>query len=351
MGKKSTRIIALWALLAGAALSAGGGYGTPAEFGSEPLSLTPLQPADTLRQWGKNKTSVYASLQGIRGNWGRNGEVRLVTPRGRALRMPARYLSENEREYVAQWLKDNGFIPLPTANLGTLHVRLLSVSPTAIKGQLSLQLITPDGKANSWIIEDKPALKGKGNTGTISLTAEGLQLVKQWQQQQSAQTHSKPCLPVAATANEALVYSELRGVNTVILFLGRRGGGKDTAFRHYLSQHPEAAAEWAQRYVFLLVYAEDDGSYSPQICHELNTLANHHHVQPDGYTQLQPGVIASEMAYQSTRFNNDVLSGITLIGNADVGNRHVLLQRIFAFNLSMDEFLNTQPNQVRFLQQ
>lgn len=349
MRKKSTGIIALWALLAGGALSAGGGYGTPAEFGSEPLSLPPLLPTDKPRQWGRGNSGILASLQGIRGTWGRNGEVRLITPRGRALRMPARYLSENDREYVEQWLKINGFEPLSTANLGTRHVRLLSVSPTAVKGQLSLQFISPDGKANSWIIEDKPAQKGKGNTGTISLTAEGLQQVKQWQQ--AAQPHGKAHLPVAATANEALVYSELRGVNTVILFLGRRGGGKDTAFRHYLSQHPQAATEWAQRYVFLLVYAEEDGSYSPQICSELNTLANHHQVQPDGYTQFQPAVIPAEMAYQSARFNNDVLSGLTLIGNADVGRNQVLLQRIFAFNLRTDEFLNTQPNQVRFLQQ
>ena len=340
----------MWGLLLPPLTAAEGNYGTAEEFGSTPLSLTPVFGTQQPRLWGRGTEKVRATLQGIQGNWGRNAILQLRTPRHRNVRMPAAYMSDEDRQYVENWLTENGLEPLETSNMGTLYVRLLSAAPTALPGEMTLQFLNADGKVSSWLIDARPSPPGNKNKQRLSLTPAGMERIKKWQQERVTADRDLP-LPIAASPNEALVYSELRGVNAVILFLGQRGGAKDTAFRYYLTQHPNASAVWSNSYVFLLVYAEENGLYSPQTCRELNELANHHNVQPSGYTSWQLSVIPSELAYGISLFNNDVLTGITLIGNPDVGKKHVLLQRIFVFNIKTEDFLNTQPTQVRFLQQ
>ena len=350
MSKISVLIITMWGMLLTPLTAAEGNYGTAEEFGSQTLSLTPVFGTQQPRLWGRGKEKIRATLQGIRGNWGQNAVLQLRTPRHRNVRMPAVYLSDEDIEFVEKWLKDNKLEPLQTSNMGTLYVRLISVTPTAVHGELTLVFLNADGKVSSWIIDEQPAPTGNKNKQRLSLTPAGMERVKKWPQAKDTTDRDLP-FPIAASPNEALVYSELRGVNTVVLFLGQRGGAKDTAFRFYLQQHPDAAAVWSNSYVFLLVYADENGLYSPQTCRELNEFANHHNVQPTGYTSWQLSVIPSELAYGISLFNNDVLSGITLIGNPDVGKTHILLQRIFVFNIRTEDFLNTEPTQVPFLQQ
>ena len=340
----------MWGILLTPLTAAEGNYGTAEEFGSKPLSLSPTFGTQQPRLWGRGKEKIRASLQGIQGNWGRNAILQLRTPRNRNVRMPSAYLSDEDIQFVENWLAENKLETLQTSNMGTLYVRLISATPTALPGEMTLQFLNADGKVNSWLIEERPSPSDYKKKQRLSLTLAGMEQVKKWQQAGTAAEHNLP-LPIAASPNEALVYSELRGVNIVVLFLGQRGGAKDTAFRFYLQQHPNAATVWSNSYVFLLVYAEENGLYSPLTCRELNELANHHNVQPSGYTSWQMPVIPSELAYGISMFNNDILTGMTLIGNPDVGKKHVLLQRIFVFNIRTEDFLKTQPTHIRFLQQ
>lgn len=321
-------------------------FASPSEFGATELELMPIFGArDTLRHWGLRHTgdSLHATLQGIRGQWGKQATVILRTMRGRQVRVPVSALDDVSVDFLTQWLKQHEFEPIATQNHGTLYGKILAIYPGVLPEEFTLQLLAADGRVHSFPV----TTRGKPHSGVLMLTPAALERVKNWQQQHPQAGVHAP-LPVAADTHEALVYSELRGLTTVVLFLGKRGSGKDMAFRHYLAQHPEAAAEWSNRFVFLLVYAEENGTYSPELCHKLDEFAYAHNVQVDGFTSMAPTVLPSTYAWQDEHALPSLLCGMTFIGNPDVGQRHVVLQRIHSFRIKTEDFLRLEPSSVPF---
>lgn len=322
-------------------------FAHPEEFCSPALELAPIFGGkDTARIWKLKHSgdSLHATLQGISGSWGKQATVLLRTMRGRLVQVPARTLDDASVDFLTHWLKQHKFEPIETQNHGTLYGKILAVYPGVLPNEFHLQLLAADGRVHTWPV----TTNGKLRQGVLQLKPSALERVKQKQQQLPQQTNQVP-LPIAADTNEALVYSELRGTNTVVLFLGKRGSGKDTAFRHYLAQHPGAAAEWSNRFVFLLVYAEDNGSYSPELCRKLDEFAYQHNVQVDGFTNMMPIVLPSTYAWKEEHAHPGLLCGMTFIGNPDVGQRHVVLQRIHTFRIKTDDFLRLEPSATPFL--
>lgn len=322
-------------------------FASPCEFGAPEVELTPVFGArDTQRHWGLRYTgeSLHATLQCIRGQWGKQATVILRTMRGRQVRVPAGSLDDASVNFLTQWLKQHEFEPIETQNHGTLYGKILAIYPGVLPEEFTLQLLAADGRVHSWPV----TTGGKAHSGVLMLSPVALERVKNWQQQHPQAAGMQVPLPVAKDTHEALVYSELRGLTTVVLFLGKRGSGKDMAFRHYLSQHPEAAAEWSNRFVFLLVYAEENGSYSPELCRKLDEFAYGHNVQVDGFTSMAPTVLPSTCAWQDEHALPSLLCGMTFIGNPDVGQRHVVLQRIHSFRIKTEDFLRLTPSSVPF---
>ncbi len=322
-------------------------FARPEEFGAPRLELVPVFGGkETERLWGLKHSgnSLHATLQGIRGSWGKYATVLLRTMRGRQVRVPAHALDDASVDFLSHWLKKHEFEPIETLNHGTIYGKILAVSPGALPDEFTLQLQAADGRVVNWPV----TTNAKSRQTVLQLSPAALEHVKRWQQNHPQSAHQRP-LPVASDTNEALVYSELRGVTTVVLFLGKRGSGKDTAFRHYLTQHPSAAAEWSNRFVFLLVYAENNGSYSPELCRKLDEFAYQHNVQVDGFTNMMTFVLPSTYAWQEEHANPGLLCGMSFIGNPDAGQRHVVLQRIHTFRMKTEDFLCLEPSATPFL--
>ena len=279
-------LIYIYLFLAAFTLSAvatEGGFATAAEFGAPRLQLTAAEPKLTtpLRQWhAAGERPFRAQLTGISGPWGKEATVRLRTPTGRTLNIPAKRLSDADLDSIRNYMKEQSFVQLHTYRYGTLDVKLLNVRRHS-EEELQLEMLDLSGKvhymrtnAHPW--QEEYARKVQLND-TIVMQEETRQMLLDYMAKNPPlpPVQNAP-LPVAESALEAITYAALRDVSVVVLTMGPRGCKADVAFRQYLSQHPEAAGIWAQRYVFLVTYTDCTGNLPPDCCRELAQLGYHH---------------------------------------------------------------------------
>lgn len=260
--------------------AADGGYATPADFGYPPLSLEPpqyLSPA-TEREWHiTGQPALRATLQGIRGRWGNEATIILRTPSGRDRAVPAYALSNADLDAVSDWLKKNNFEEFETFREGTSLVHVHSVIP--VGKEYHVNLIMTDGSRIALRTNAEPANREfaiKQPPNAFQVTDATLEMLRRHSQRKP---ENKPELPIASSIDEATLYAATHDVGIAHFLLNRRGGAIDLAFRHYLANKPELVARWAQHFVFLIAYSDEQGMY-PAECHDGDlTLALTHGFQ------------------------------------------------------------------------
>lgn len=301
--------------------AAGGGFATPAEFGYAPPSQEPPQyliPA-VEREWLiSGRPPLRATLSGIRGKWGNRAIVVLRTPSGRNISVAAYSLSDDDIDAVGEWLKKNEFIDFETHRQGSNPARIHSVIP--VGKEYHVNLIMTDGsrqtlRTNSTPIN--PEYARRQPTATFQVTDRTLEVLRQHIGKKPA---AKPELPIAATVDEAMLYAATHDVGIAVFFLNRRGSAIDLAFRHYLTHKPELVAQWAEHFVFLLAYADDNGMYPPE-CHEAQlTLSLTHGTTGTHETNLCNTNTELAQLRNAWLHNTNLLCYVTYLHNMRFGN-------------------------------
>lgn len=278
-------------------------YARAEEFGYPRLQLQAaehISPAP-MRTWHPaGEPPLQAVPVSMSGTWGKEAVITLRTPTGRTMEVSAQALSDADLDAVRGWLAQNEMMPIRTRAHGDYTARILEVSytagvkmtgsgpqPCSDKELLMLRFATPDGTVYSRICHAKPLndseLQQARRAGKISsdvwvLHEETHRALLRHLQEPSPATPTTTPLPIADNLPEALACAALRDVSIVYLTLGPRGCAADTALRTYLSRHPEAAATWAQRHVFLIAYRDAQGKLPEQCYKDLEQLYRHHNI-------------------------------------------------------------------------
>lgn len=277
-------------------------YARPEEFGSTPLKLCAADhiTPSPMRQWHiAGEPPLRAALVSMQGEWGKRARVTLRTPTGRRLTLPVRVLSVADLDAVRTWLRENEFTTIRTYTHGELKARVLSVSyaagvqmsssgprATPDRKRLLVSLAEQDGTVHTFICaaesmseQDRQMARrtGKLTNDVRVLHEDSLKLLLAHMEDHPSPTEPA-ALPIAADLPEALACAALRDVSIVHITLGPRGCEADKALRRYLSEHPGAAAVWAQRHVFLICYRDSQGKLPEQCLSDLTQLYRHHNL-------------------------------------------------------------------------
>lgn len=269
------QLFALLHLLPGA-LAADGPFATAAEFGSPRLNLDPVQyftPSE-IRTWphpfSKPETgrlvglNPHASpLHGI-----------LERKDGSTVAFPLMTTDDDIQAVVNKWKEDNKIIPLSFYAHNSRLVRLLAIYASSDNKMIYAHTVSTLGETYSYPIpnEEVSAAVAKSVSYLYYVHPETLKILREEvERRKNAPIPDNP-LPVAENANEALLYVLRRAVSIVYLQLNRRGSTADLAFRELLKDKKLVSA-WAQRHVFLIAYADDDGLYHPELEKELGSLS------------------------------------------------------------------------------
>jgi len=265
--------IILLSLLIPLAWADRGGFARATEFGSPKLDLS--QDLSTLkaqeRVWHiEGEKPFRALLLGFEGEWGKNATLILRTPTGRELKVPARSADDADLQSVRDWIADNGFVPIKPIGKPPVLAKIISVtSPkdSGARGEFHASdvvfMTLTNGTNTEWRINRQHinelyAEKVNSNT-QVWVDDETRALLERFRRTQQEDTGTP--LPIAENADEAIAWSAATGNSIVMLLLNRRGSLPDTAFRQYLAKYPYAAGLWAKRHVFLIAYADDEGTY------------------------------------------------------------------------------------------
>ncbi len=187
-------------------------------------------------------------------------------------------MEPGDRQRVDAWLESRGFVRLPLCMGKTIVARVLSVEESSLKRPfpfLDIQLMTPEGKTYLLCCNARPVTEAEARQNSFILasgrrsiyfTAEGLERLRG----ALARTEARPTpILLAAGPAEAASYAARHGLTAVTIYLNRRGGEIDLAWREYLRRHPEAGAYWNSRYVFVGVYCDAMGNYPPELLREI----------------------------------------------------------------------------------
>ncbi len=301
--------------------AASGGFATPAEFGYSPLSQEPAQyliPA-VEREWHiSGRRPLRATLCGIRGKWGNRAIVILRTPSGRNISLAAYSLSDADLQAVSDWLKKNEFIDFETHREGSNPARIHSVIP--VGKEYHVNLIMTDGSRQAVRTNTTPVnpdFARRQPTSTFKVTDTTLEILRS---HVGKKPSGKPELPIATTVDEAMLYAATHDVGIAVFFLNRRGSAIDLAFRHYLANKPDMVAQWAEHFVFLLAYADDNGMY-PQECHDAQlTLSLTHGTTGTHETNLCNTNTELAQLRNAWLHNTNLLCYVTYLHNMRFGN-------------------------------
>lgn len=251
-----------------------GGFAKAAEFGAPRLELnTPqyLRPGD-MRTWQLPSGPMKAAVVALRGEWGNHAEVCLRTEYGLQLNIPARNMTDDDLEAVRQWLSANEFSELETLRHGKILCKIRAVTELS-DYELMVHLVRPDGKLYHWPVYRKTLSPGERfHARPVPVTQATLDMLH-------AQLHRQKELPptpplIAESAQEAAACAAIHGKSVVVLFLQQRGSRADENFRRYLKRYPYAAELLSRRHVLLLAYKGADGTYPPNLLHDITALGN-----------------------------------------------------------------------------
>ncbi len=244
------------------------GAALAAEFRCVEGTVTPpqfLTPSEERTWTPAGERPFRAKLQGIQGEWGNEAAVILCTPTGRRLEYAAYTLSDADLDVVRTWLKANSFESFETYREGKQLVRILSVVP--LRDSYYVRLVLSNGNCYALKTNLKPMTATEARVQVddrFKVTNATLEMLQRYA---ACKTEEAPVLPVVTSVDDALLYAALHRVGIVVMYLNRRGSAVDVAFRQYVEAHPEWVNRWEKQFVFMLMYADDNGLYSPK-CHE-----------------------------------------------------------------------------------
>lgn len=263
-------------LLPGALAAAEGAFATAAEFGVPRLNLDPVQyftPSE-VRTWPhafmKPETGRLVGLN----PYSTPLHGMLERPDGTIVTTALMMTDDDVKAVVDKWKADNHIVTLSFYLHNYRMVRLLAAYTTPDNDTIYAHTVSTLGETYTFPIPNEEVSSSVANssTGTYYLRPESLKTLREEiQRLKNAPIPDSP-LPVAENTNEAVLYVLRRAVSIVILRLNRRGSTADLAFRELLKDKKLVSA-WAQRHVFLIAYADDDGLYHPELQNELNSLA------------------------------------------------------------------------------
>ncbi|MBQ3217820.1 MAG: hypothetical protein IJB33_02995 [Akkermansia sp.] len=268
---------------------AAGAFATAAEFGSPKLDIGPtelLVPSE-MRSWKQRWAKpVVGSLVGLNPYSSPLFGI-FKSPEGKKISAALQTEDPEDGAVVKKWKEENRIVTLRFYAHPMRMVRILTAYTTP-KGDMIFAHIY-DTMGETWVlpIPNKEVTPEFARSSPSSYYADPdtLKLLREEAERVKNTPAPERPLPVAESANEAVLYILQRGVSVVLLNLNRRGSTYDLAFRELLKDKKLVSA-WAQRHVFLIAYTDDNGLYHPEHQNELNSLCRM--LESSGITVLPP---------------------------------------------------------------
>ena len=264
-------------------------FAPAAEFGSPKLDIGPAElvvPSEMRhwkQRWGKPVTGSLVGLNAY--STPLFGIFR--SPDGKLFSAALEMQEPDDGAVVKKWIEDNRIVKLQFYTHPMRMARILTAYTSPGGDKIYAHIY--DTMGETWVlpIPNREVTKeyARSSSGEYYAHPDTLRLLREEAERVKNTPAPETHLPVAENANEALLYILQRGVSVVILKLNRRGSTYDLAFRELLKDKKLVSA-WAQRHVFLIAYAGDDGLYHPELQKELTSLTNM--MEGPGYTILPP---------------------------------------------------------------
>lgn len=310
----------LYILCVAALLSMGGTgaaaqspFASAADFNAPAPDMTP--PQDIIR--GKRRlwqpaglAPFEACLVGMEGMLSNNAHAIVRSAKGRTIKLHISALSDADVAHVQQWYKQNAFATINTYNHGRYAAKVLSATYSKSGESIIALLCAAHGTHRLICVPNKVVTAQQASVypGQCYVDEPTLKLLRHHADSAPAPTAPRH-LPVAESANQAIAYAAMRGVGIVVLFLGKKGSDTDRRFRAYMQQNPQAVARWAQQYIFLPAYCQEDGTYPESMKEEVSALGNLLE-QPFSYFDFLKTV------------HEGYLHGITFFYTPETGQKH-----------------------------